>query len=41
MAHLMPAAEDGPVRMIFRITKNEFRGVSKWEVRAVDIIAPV
>jgi hypothetical protein len=37
MAHLMQAAEDGPVAMIFRISKNEFRGISKWEVRAVDI----
>jgi single-stranded-DNA-specific exonuclease len=41
MAHLMQAAEDGPVAMIFRISKNEFRGISKWEVRAVDIAAPI
>ncbi len=37
MAHLLPAVKDGPVGMVFKITKNEFRGVCKWEVRAEDI----
>lgn len=37
MAHLLPTVKDGAVRMAFRVTKNEFRGISKWEVRAEDI----
>jgi single-stranded-DNA-specific exonuclease len=37
MAHLLPAVINTPVSMLFKITKNEFRGVSNWEVRAVDI----
>ena len=37
MAHLLPAVKDNAVSMVFRITKNEFRGATKWEVRAEDI----
>ncbi len=37
MAHLLPTVKDGAVRMAFKVVKNEFRGISRWEVRAEDI----
>lgn len=37
MAHLLPAVKEGAVTMLFKITKNSFRGTTKWEVRAEDI----
>ncbi|MEN8134529.1 MAG: single-stranded-DNA-specific exonuclease RecJ [Thermodesulfobacteriota bacterium] len=40
MAHLLPTVKDGAVKLAFTITKNEFRGTSKWEVRAEDIKTP-
>lgn len=37
MAHLLPAVKDKSVDMVFKLTKNVFRGTTKWEVRAEDI----
>jgi single-stranded-DNA-specific exonuclease len=37
MAHLLSTVKDRAVKLAFKITKNEFRGISKWEVRAEDI----
>lgn len=37
MAPLIPAIENIPINLAYKITKNEFRGKINWEIRAEDI----
>ena len=37
MADHLSLVKDGQVDLVFKITKNYFRGRSDWEVRAEDI----